>query len=71
MKRILEYFIDFSLFNQIGSFLVKYEFELLSGHWTFVPTLILGSFLTLSVRNGHTLKDYGFSILARIISKIQ
>ena len=34
-----------------------------------VPKLTLGPFLTLSVRNGHTLKDWVFRIPAHIESK--
>ena len=29
---------------------------------TLVPKLTLGPFLTLSVRNGHKLKDWSFSV---------
>ena len=36
---------------------------------TLVPKLTLGPFLTLSVRNGHKLKDLGFRIPAYIESK--
>ena len=36
---------------------------------TLVPKLTLGPFLTLSVRNGHKLKDWGFRIPAYIESK--
>ena len=35
---------------------------------TLVPKLTLGPFLTLSVRNGHKLKDWGFRIPAHIKS---
>jgi len=36
---------------------------------TLVPKLTLGPFLTLSVRNGHKLKDWVFGIQAHIQSK--
>ena len=36
---------------------------------TLVPKLTLGPFLTLSVRNWHKLKDWGFRITAHIESK--
>ena len=36
---------------------------------TLVPKLTLGPFLTLSVRNGHKLKDCSFRIPAHIESK--
>ena len=36
---------------------------------TLVPKLTLSPFLTLSVRNGHTLKDCGFRIPVHIEGK--
>jgi len=36
---------------------------------TLVPKITLGPFLTLSVRNGHKLEDWGFGIPAHIQSK--
>ena len=36
---------------------------------TLVPKLTLGPFLTLSVRNGHKINDWGFRIPACIESK--
>ena len=33
---------------------------------TLVPKLTLGPFLTLNVRNGHKLKDWGFRIPAHL-----
>ena len=48
-------------------FLIKLRSKLVQG--TLVPKLTLGSFLTLSVRNGHKLKDWVFRIPAHIESK--
>ena len=38
---------------------------------TLVSKLTLGPFLTLSVKNGHTLKDWVLGISAQIQSKIR
>ena len=45
------------------------DFKQLQG--TLVPKLTFGPFLSLSVRNGHKLKDWGFRIPAYIESKSQ
>ena len=45
------------------------DFKQLQG--TLVPKLTFGLFLTLSVRIGHKLKDWGFRIPAYIESKSQ
>ena len=52
----------------VPKLLLKHYLNLLL-QGTLVPKLTLGPFLTLSVRNGHKLKDWVFRIPAHIESK--
>ena len=52
----------------VPKLLLKHYLNLLL-QGTSVPKLTLGPFLTLSVRNGHKLKDWVFRIPAHIASK--
>jgi len=58
--------------NKQQVFLINllYRKKLLIFQRTLVPKLTLGTFLTLSVGNGHKLKDWVFGIPAYIQSKV-
>ena len=55
------------MLQQFDKYCISNETKQMQG--TLVPKLTLGPFLTLSVRNGHKLKDWVFRIPAHIESK--